>query len=93
MPEISQRVIAVEEHFATARYWEQTANLQASPGEDAERVYSRSFIANEFISRRLTDLQTRLVRDGQGGRRRLGSQPEPTGRGPAVVRRRDGDPR
>ena len=60
MPETSQRVIAVEEHFATARYWEQTANLQASPGEDAERVYSRSFIANEFISRRLTDLRTRL---------------------------------
>jgi len=56
----SQRIIAVEEHFATTRYWEQTASLLASPGEDAERVYSRSFIANEFISRRLTDLQTRL---------------------------------
>lgn len=56
----SRRIIAVEEHFATTRYWEQTASLSASPGEDAERIYSRSFIANAFISRRLTDLQTRL---------------------------------
>lgn len=55
-----QRVIAVEEHFATARFWEQTADQPALPGEEAERVYSRSFIGNEFISRRLTDLRTRL---------------------------------
>ncbi|QYN33842.1 amidohydrolase family protein [Pseudonocardia sp. DSM 110487] len=56
----SHRVIAVEEHFATTSFWERTANLPAFAGEEAERVYSRSFIPNEFISRRLTDLQTRL---------------------------------
>lgn len=55
-----QRIIAVEEHFVTRRYWEKTADVPASPGEDAERTYSRSFIANDFISRRLTDMQTRL---------------------------------
>ncbi len=56
----SRRVIAVEEHFATTEYWNRTAELPAFSGEDAERVYSRSFIANEFISKRLTDLRTRL---------------------------------
>lgn len=56
----SSRIIAVEEHFVTTDYWAKTANTAASPGEDAERVYSRSFISNDFISSRLTDLQTRL---------------------------------
>ena len=29
----TQRVIAVEEHFATDRYWSETANLAVPPGE------------------------------------------------------------
>jgi 5-carboxyvanillate decarboxylase len=55
-----RRIIAVEEHFATTRYWERTANLAASAGEDAERAYGRSFVDNAVISRRLSDLKTRL---------------------------------
>jgi 5-carboxyvanillate decarboxylase len=61
------RIIAVEEHFVTTEYWERTADLSAHPGEDAERVYSRGFIANEFISRRLTDLPTRLAEMDRAG--------------------------
>ncbi|NYJ75592.1 amidohydrolase family protein [Allobranchiibius huperziae] len=56
----SSRVIAVEEHFVTTDYWEKTASTPAPTGEDAERAYSRSFINNDYISGRLTNLQTRI---------------------------------
>ncbi|WP_037078533.1 amidohydrolase family protein [Pseudonocardia spinosispora] len=56
----SDRIIAVEEHFATARFWERTAELSAFSGENAERIYTRNFITNDYISRRLTDVPTRL---------------------------------
>lgn len=62
-----QRVIAVEEHFATTRFWERTADLPVFPGEEAEREYSRGFLTNEFISRRLTDLPTRLEEMDRAG--------------------------
>lgn len=63
----THRVIAVEEHFATTEFWERTAGLPAFPGEEAERGYTRNFISNSFISRRLTDLRTRLDdMDGAG---------------------------
>jgi len=62
MPDTTgQRTIAVEEHFATTAYWDSTAEVPAFPGEELERAYTRHFIGNDVLKRRLTDIPTRLA--------------------------------
>ncbi|MCO5969688.1 amidohydrolase family protein [Actinoallomurus soli] len=56
-----QRVIAVEEHFVTERYWNQTENLAVAPGEEIEQQFVLNFVQNPRMRPRLSDIPTRLA--------------------------------
>ena len=54
------RIIAVEEHFLTNAYINETEQLEHGPGEDAERAFMAGFNSDPVSRRRLTDLEVRL---------------------------------
>jgi hypothetical protein len=55
-----QRVIAVEEHFVTERYWSETENLAVSRGEEPEHAFMLNFPHSEYMCPRFTNVQKRL---------------------------------
>jgi 5-carboxyvanillate decarboxylase len=57
----TRRVIAVEEHFVTERYWSETDNLAVAPGEKPEQAFVRNFLQNPRMRLRLSDITTRLA--------------------------------
>lgn len=61
MASTPRRVIAVEEHFVTDRYWSETADLPAPPGEDPELAFVNNFRRSPEMRSRLIDIPTRLA--------------------------------
>lgn len=54
------RVVAVEEHFVTDAYFEETAHLDVAPGEEPERAFMTNLAKNPELRRRFNSLETRL---------------------------------
>jgi 5-carboxyvanillate decarboxylase len=55
-----KRVIAVEEHFVTERYWSETENLAVYRGEEPEHAFMLNFPHSEYMRPRFTNVQKRL---------------------------------
>ena len=61
------RVIAVEEHFATAAYLDATESLAVFSGEEPERDVMSVFPKNPRMRQRISDLPTRLEEMDRSG--------------------------
>jgi 5-carboxyvanillate decarboxylase len=61
------RIVAVEEHFVTDAYLEETAELAVAPGEEPERAFMSNFPKNPEMRRRLTGIETRLAEMDSSG--------------------------
>lgn len=57
----ARRLIAVEEHFATDRYWSEIANLAVAPGEEPEQAFVTNFPRDPVMRPRLSDVPMRLA--------------------------------
>lgn len=60
MPHAKTRVIAVEEHFTTEGFMNETASLKEGAGEQAEKAFMDGFGKNPEMSHRTTDFAIRL---------------------------------
>jgi 5-carboxyvanillate decarboxylase len=56
----TKRVIAVEEHFVTDRYWSETQNLAVPRDEEPEHAFMANFPRNDYIHPRFTNVEKRL---------------------------------
>jgi len=56
----TKRVIAVEEHFVTDRYWSETQNLAVPRDEEPEHAFMANFPRNGYIHPRFTNVEKRL---------------------------------
>jgi 5-carboxyvanillate decarboxylase len=61
MADTTRRVIATEEHFATDRFWSETADLRVPADEAPEHAFILNVPQNPRINPRLTTIETRLA--------------------------------